>query len=193
MKNSFQNLRAKILGLPVILPLILGLIAGYAIRGARQVEPAGDAPRNEAAAPRASQVWTCSMHPQIKLPKPGQCPICFMDLIALKQDVGDVGPRELVMSEGAKALAEIETAEVVRKLVEAEIRFVGKVAYDETRLGTITAWVPGRIDRLFVDYTGIPVREGDHMVYLYSPELYTAQEELLLFSTPSLLRRLTAL
>jgi Cu(I)/Ag(I) efflux system membrane fusion protein len=56
---------------------------------------------------------------------------------------------------------------------------VGKIEYDETGLAYITAWVPGRLDRLYVDYTGIPVRKGDHMVYIYSPELFVAQEELL--------------
>jgi Cu(I)/Ag(I) efflux system membrane fusion protein len=56
---------------------------------------------------------------------------------------------------------------------------VGKVDYDETRLAYITAWLPGRLDRLYVDYTGVPVKEGDHLVYLYSPELISAQEELL--------------
>jgi Cu(I)/Ag(I) efflux system membrane fusion protein len=56
---------------------------------------------------------------------------------------------------------------------------VGKVAYDETKTGTITAWVPGRLDRLFVDYTGITVRKGDHLAEIYSPELLTAEQELL--------------
>ena len=55
----------------------------------------------------------------------------------------------------------------------------GKVAYDESRIKYITAWLPGRIDRLYVDYTGIPVRKGDHLAELYSPDLYTAQEELI--------------
>ena len=53
-----------------------------------------------------------------------------------------------------------------------------KVEYDETRVEYITSWVPGRLDRLYVDYTGVPVKKGDHMVYLYSPELFAAQEEL---------------
>jgi Cu(I)/Ag(I) efflux system membrane fusion protein len=74
---------------------------------------------------------------------------------------------------------EIETSVVERKFVTAEIRMVGKVDYDETRVKHITAWVPGRIDRLYVDYTGITVSKGDHMVYLYSPELLSAQAELL--------------
>jgi Cu(I)/Ag(I) efflux system membrane fusion protein len=56
---------------------------------------------------------------------------------------------------------------------------VGKIDYDETRLAYITARFPGRLDRLYVDYTGIPVTKGDHMVEVYSPDLLTAQEELL--------------
>ena len=56
---------------------------------------------------------------------------------------------------------------------------LGKVEYDETRVGYITTWIPGRIDRLFVDYTGISVKKGDHLVEIYSPDLYTAQEELI--------------
>jgi Cu(I)/Ag(I) efflux system membrane fusion protein len=74
---------------------------------------------------------------------------------------------------------DIALAPVERKFVTATLRMVGKVDYDETRLATITAWIPGRLDRLFVDYTGVPVRKGDHLVSLYSPELLSAQEELL--------------
>lgn len=55
---------------------------------------------------------------------------------------------------------------------------VGKVAKDETRLASITAWVPGRIERMYADFTGVQVRRGDHMVDLYSPELLAAKEEL---------------
>jgi len=74
---------------------------------------------------------------------------------------------------------DIRVSPVERKFVTTTVRMVGKVGYDETRLSYITAWVGGRIDRLYVDYTGIPVRKGDHMVYLYSPELYATQTELL--------------
>jgi len=103
-----------------------------------------------------------------------------MDLIPVTKSTDEeIGERELKLSPTAQKLAEIQTATVERKYVSAAIRMVGKVDYDETRLSYITAWVPGRLDRLFVDYTGISVRKGDHMVYLYSPELLTAQEELL--------------
>ena len=56
---------------------------------------------------------------------------------------------------------------------------VGKIEYDETRLAYITAWVSGRLDRLFVDFTGVEVNKGDHMVSIYSEQLYSAQEELI--------------
>ena len=77
------------------------------------------------------------------------------------------------------ALAEISTAPVERKFVTADVRLVGKVDFDETRVKTISAWVPGRLERLFVDYTGVTVEEGDHLVLLYSAELMTAQSALL--------------
>ena len=127
----------------------------------------------------AATTWTCSMHPQIKLPKAGQCPICFMDLIPLDVGDDDLGPATLVLSETAAALAEIQTAVVQRRRAEARIRLIGKVDFDETRSKSIAAWVPGRIDTLFVDFTGTEVERGDRLVSLYSPELYAAQTELL--------------
>lgn len=124
--------------------------------------------------------WTCSMHPQIKLPKPGKCPICLMDLIPIDiGDGGEVGPRQLRMSETAKSLARIQTTPAKHAFAEAEIRMVGKITYDETTYSYITAWVPGRLDSLYADFTGITVKKGDHMVYMYSPELLAAQEELI--------------
>jgi Cu(I)/Ag(I) efflux system membrane fusion protein len=119
------------------------------------------------------------MHPQIQLPKPGKCPICYMDLIPVETNTGaELGPRQLRLSETAKELARIETTPAVRAFAKAEIRMVGKLAYDETRLSYITAWVPGRLDRLFADFTGVTVKKGEHMVEMYSPELYAAQKEL---------------
>jgi len=126
-------------------------------------------------------MWTCSMHPQIKLPDPGKCPICFMDLIPLETGVGDssLGERQLKLSENAKKLAQIQSQPVIRAFAEREIRMVGKIAYNERNLNYITAWVPGRLDRLYADYTGVTVQKGDHMVDMYSPELLAAQDELI--------------
>ncbi|MBD3320387.1 MAG: HlyD family efflux transporter periplasmic adaptor subunit, partial [Chitinivibrionales bacterium] len=127
-------------------------------------------------------MWTCSMHPQIQLPEPGKCPICFMDLIPLETDNSgseSSGPVRLSMTENAKVLAGIATVPAVRRNIHADIRLTGKVAIDETRMELITARVAGRIDRLYVDYTGIPVQSGDHLARIYSPELVSLQRELL--------------
>jgi Cu(I)/Ag(I) efflux system membrane fusion protein len=161
--------------------LVLALAAlavGYGLGGRR-----GEGTVTRAARDGQMKVrfWTCSMHPQIKQPEKGLCPVCAMDLIPVSEGGGDEagGPRRMVMSEAAQALAEIRTAPVERKFVEARVRMVGKVDYDETRVQHITAWFPGRLDRMYVDYTGIPVKKGDHLVYIYSPQLLAAQEELI--------------
>lgn len=125
-------------------------------------------------------IWTCSMHPQIQQSAPGKCPICGMDLIPLVRDASaDDGPRVLSMSEASRALAEIQTSKVIQEYPEAEIRLVGKLDYDETREKSLTARFPARIDELFVNFTGIPVKTGEHLAKVYSPDLLTAQRELL--------------
>src|SRR5690606_11711279 len=90
-------------------------------------------------------VWTCPMHPQIRQPDPGSCPICGMDLVPADQgggsDAGTAGPRQLAMSPADAALLEIETAVVQRRYVTKQVRLTGKVDYDETRVRTISAWV----------------------------------------------------
>lgn len=124
----------------------------------------------------APQVWTCSMHPQIKLPEPGLCPICNMDLIPLEAGGGGA---EVTMSAEAAALARIETVAVRRDDAKVHLRLVGKVSYDETRVARLTAWFGGRIERMYVDFTGTVVKKGDHMLSLYSPDLLVAQQELI--------------
>ena len=168
--------------LPVlVVGIAIGVVAHWAFRPAQvsSREPASSSPQEQPS--KQIAYWTCSMHPQVHMSKPGLCPYCNMKLIPVYNNAGDemAGMREFTTSEAAKALMDIETAPVERKFVTAEIRMVGKVDYDESRLAYITAWVSGRLDRLYVDYTGVSVSKGDHMVYMYSPELLSAQEELL--------------
>ncbi len=122
-------------------------------------------------------IWTCSMHPQIRRDGPGSCPICGMDLVPVKESAG--GVRTVSISPEIKSLMKMQVSPVRRQYVTADVRMVGKIEYDETRVAHITAWVHGRLERMFVDFTGVKVNKGDHMVQIYSEELYTAQEELL--------------
>ncbi|GAB4339432.1 MAG: hypothetical protein Kow0089_12320 [Desulfobulbaceae bacterium] len=126
-------------------------------------------------------VWTCSMHPNIQLPEFGQCPICFMDLIEVEVGGGSAltSLRQVELSDEARKLAMVETVPVTRDGAAIDIRMVGKIDYDETRVGSITAWINGRIDTLHVAYTGSRVRAGQPMAEIYSPELLAAQAELI--------------
>ncbi len=149
-----------------------GLFGSHASQG-------GADPQDAAGQDEKTTLWTCSMHPEVKLLKPGLCPKCNMALIPFIDDGGPQDLPRLSISKSAAKLMDVQVAPVERRFVTASIRMVGKVDYDETRLAYITAWIPGRLDRLFVDYTGVPVRKGDHLVSLYSPDLLSGQVELL--------------
>jgi len=167
--------------------VVLGALLGYTARGwllpPGAVGPAPAEAKPATADEAAVQFWTCSMHPQIRKAEPGSCPICAMPLVPVAAPTEGPGAvpslRRFATSAEGRALMDIQTSPVERRFAVAEVRLVGKIAYDETRVGYIAAWIPGRLDRLYVDYTGVEVREGDHMVYIYSPELLSAQEELL--------------
>jgi Cu(I)/Ag(I) efflux system membrane fusion protein len=107
-----------------------------------------------------------------------------MDLIPVKMDSASdemeaVSLRTITITPQARKLAEVMVHPVERRAVDVEMRMAGKVDYDETRLGYITAWMGGRIDKLYVDYTGSIVKKGQRMASIYSPELLTAQAELI--------------
>ena len=131
-----------------------------------------------------SGVWTCSMHPQIRQDKPGKCPICGMDLIPLKKNVISGGnavsdPDAIRLSDEAMALADVQTTRVSRSNPVKQVRLYGKIIPDERSLQSQTAYVGGRIERLDIEFTGETVRAGQTLATLYSPELFTAQQELL--------------
>ncbi len=158
--------------------IAIGIWWGYSIGKSGK----GEAADHDQAVDQTAkaEIWTCAMHPQIRQPRPGQCPLCAMDLVRVTEGgAGDAGPRELRLSPAARKLAEVRTALVERRTVAAKIRLAGKVEYDETSVSYITAWVPGRLNRLHVNYTGVEVQQGDPMVSIYSPELVAAQEELI--------------
>lgn len=174
----------------IILASVVAFAAGYLVKGsdvappkevAEHLETEGEHDLEAHFDEAGNITWTCSMHPQIQLPEPGKCPICFMELIPLKRkDQGEqTSIREITLSEYARKLAGIATEAVKRLDVAVETRMVGKVDYDETRVRNITAWAGGRVDRMYVDYTGGLVKKGQPMVSVYSPELLTAQAELI--------------
>ena len=123
-------------------------------------------------------IWTCSMHPQIRQNEPGDCPICGMDLIPLEEEQGEVNPMSINMSPTAMQLANVSTAIVGNMEPVKTIRLNGKVQEDERLVSSQSSHLPGRIERLAVNFTGEYVNAGQPIAYIYSPELETAQAEL---------------
>ena len=122
------------------------------------------------------------MHPQIKLEEAGNCPICGMELIPLDDSsdaLENIASDEIVMTEEAIQLANIQTSVVSKSNGEKEIRLLGRVQPDERRLYSQVSHIPGRIERLYINFTGEKVYQGQKLVRLYSPDLITAQKELL--------------
>ncbi len=163
----------------ILLALFVGIRVGHGLGGGGKVVVQGG--DTEGAVVEKQQFYTCSMHPQIRMTDPnGKCPICFMDLIPVKDSAstGSQDERKLRLGENAIRLAEVETTVVSRFVPTAEVRLYGTVSYDQTRVARINAYFPGRLDRLYVDYVGIPIQRGDHIAEIYSPELLAAFEEL---------------
>ena len=159
------------------LMLMAGLVLGLLLRSciscggstAEADEGSGDA------------VWTCSMDPQVKQPKPGKCPICGMDLIKMKKGetpTSSVDPNAVMLSDEALALANVETAVVGAPVGSKEIRLFGKIEPDQRLQQSQSAYVAGRIERLMINAVGDAVSKGQTLALIYSPELYTATQEL---------------
>jgi Cu(I)/Ag(I) efflux system membrane fusion protein len=125
-------------------------------------------------------IWTCSMHPQIRMSEPGKCPICGMDLIPLvQQSTSSIDPDAVHLSKEAAELAKVLTSVAMKQKPIKEVRLYGKVQADERLLQSQTAHISGRIEQLFVNFTGESVVKGQPLVQIYSPELITGQQELL--------------
>lgn len=162
--------------------VVIAFIAGFALRGGKGgPHTVTTPPTVEHAGHETAQVWTCAMHPQIRRPGPGKCPICGMDLIPVRQEQSPAegSGRSIRLSPEAAKLAEVQTVPVERKRFERKVRLFGRVEYDETRVKDITSRVQGRIDTLYVDFTGAVVKAGEPLASVYSPELFAAQEELI--------------
>lgn len=156
------------------------LVAGWLVcHSARRGTESVSAPTRDhqhgdtAAAAEKRQLYMCPMMCIKPRHRPGRCPVCGMDLVPAPDNKaqGEKYEPRLVMSEAAMKLAEVRTTSVERRFVDLELSLTGKVDFDETRVKTISAWVPGRLERIYVDNTGTVVKKGDPLVKIYSPRL----------------------
>lgn len=157
--------------------LSVGLIVGWILFG--------NSPTTTKTAPQSvvketNQMWTCSMHPQIMQPGPGDCPICGMDLIPAESGADGLMADQFKLTENAMALANVQTSIVDNgKTDENVIKLSGKIVENEESNAVQVSYFSGRIERLNVSFAGEEIRRGQLLATVYSPELYAAQQELI--------------
>ncbi len=173
MKTIFSNKYVRY-GLLVLAGLFLGWLFFHSPKVVVKDE------HNHSAAESKKQIWTCSMHPQIRVDHPGKCPICAMDLITVAESGGTkIDSNAVHFSKEAAELANVATSIVSRQKPMKEVRLYGKVQADERLLQNQVAHIGGRIEKLLVNFTGEPVHKGQLLAMIYSPDLITAQQELI--------------
>ena len=168
------------------LALVVGLLGGWLIFGGsgndeQAIKDLSDmSDSHDHSGESAEQMWTCSMHPQIMQPEPGDCPICGMDLIPAEAGADGLSADEIKMTENAMALANIQTSVVGQGQMDSgTLKLSGKIKPNEESNAVQVTYFGGRIENLYVNTTGERVGAGQRLATIYSPELVSAQQELL--------------
>ncbi|MDG5813855.1 efflux RND transporter periplasmic adaptor subunit [Chitinispirillales bacterium ANBcel5] len=196
MRANSKNIKEKIVStfssakdnkkLRTILIVLLAFVVAYRLGGAFSPGASDhfshDHDHDHTHEQDENGYWTCSMHPQIVLSEPGQCPICHMDLIPMESGSGsqdEHGERALTLSQSAARLSRVVTTPVNRQSGAVNVNMNGRIVPDENRIEVISARMGGRIDRLLVGETGARVNRGTPLAAIYSPELLALQQELI--------------
>ncbi len=150
---------------------------------------------------QAKDNYYCPMHPQYKADKPIDCPICSMKLVKFEPTPnGENKPMDsmpgmdgsssstssqasnntIYVDPQRQQLIGVQFAKAITKPLSKELRVVGKVSFDETKITHIHTKVTGYLENVFVDYVGKPVKKGDPLFTIYSPDLVATEQEYLL-------------
>ncbi len=169
----------KILYPLILLVLLASVGGGWLLWREREHDHGG-----ERKAAQGKVLYTCPMHPFIIKDRPGACPICGMELVR-KLETADAAPSggqngQVSLSESQRVMANVATQEVRASRLEREITASGIVQFDQSRQAKVTAWIAGRIDRLYVNSVAASVSRNRPVAELYSPELVASQQEYLL-------------
>ena len=164
----------KILSKTIVFPLILGLgiFIGW-------ISNTGTPPvSSEIHAHGASEVYSCSMHPQIRQNQPGTCPICGMNLVQSTSLQTTTDPNAIQLSEDAQKLADIQTLKVTKSSPSIALHLNGRVWPDKRKTAVQTTHISGQIEQLLIGSKGQYIKAGEIIAYVYSPDLIEAQNEL---------------
>ena len=207
VRESARRIRGRTIVLGIVGLLAVGATAAFYVKN-RTASGHSPAEMDAASLQQAStgETYYCPMHTHYKSDKPGNCPICSMKLVKLEQggtpeagqpkqtmpgmpgmemkpeaeQASGAAPNTFLVAPQKQQLIGVQSVPAAMKPLTKEIRTVGKVAYDETKLTHIHTKVTGYVEEVFVDFVGKEVRKGQPLFTIYSPDLVATQEEYLL-------------
>jgi multidrug efflux pump subunit AcrA (membrane-fusion protein) len=154
---------------------MIGLLAGALLPG-RLLFRSGDEIHDHADNGRDGQSWACPML-CVVLDAPGTCPVCGMDL-----EPFEASGTEVVLSRHDQEMIGLSISVAEERALHTTLAATGRIEFDDSGISTVSAWTSGRIESLYVRSEGQQVSYGSAVMDIYSPELYSAQQELLVLS-----------
>ncbi len=130
----------------------------------------------DAASGDENKRYICPMMCTPPSTEPGRCPVCAMELVEATGG-GSGDGISVTIEASARRLVGIQTAMSKMGEMTRTIRTIGSIDFDESRLSTISAYIDGRLEKLYADYVGVEVTEGEDLALIYSPQLYSSQTE----------------
>ncbi|MBN8679245.1 MAG: efflux RND transporter periplasmic adaptor subunit [Chitinophagales bacterium] len=181
MKKNWNNVKQITLGLLV---LALTVVACRQKNAGHEGHTLEEKTGHESHNVEEKSVYICPMHPEILRDAPGSCPICGMDLVKKESDHADhiAGPDSsgiLLKPTYEYVLSATATIRPERKSISDTLKVPGYLSYDARKIKAVSARYGGRIERLYVRYPFQPVQKGQRLLDIYSPDLATAQQDLI--------------
>ncbi|MFN5444090.1 MAG: efflux RND transporter periplasmic adaptor subunit [Crocinitomicaceae bacterium] len=139
-----------------------------------------DMPNND----NHKRVFTCPMHPEIIRSKAGNCPICGMSLVEKLDEnrtapVVDLDLDDIIKPVDEYVLSSLKLINPIEKSMSFTTQVNGYISYNTDDFSSISSRIEGRIEKLYVNYNYQKVEKGQKLYEIYSPELQTAQQNLL--------------
>lgn len=149
--------------------LLLGWLAGF-LGCQKNEEP-------KQTSGRKIKFYQCSMHPQVKSDKPGKCTICGMELSPIFEGETALNENVITLSSNSINVINVQTEEVKRRPLQRTLKVAGNIDDNDTRHQIISAYIDGRVEKLFINAVGAEVKKGEPLATFYSPNLLTAERE----------------
>ncbi|MDQ6814194.1 MAG: efflux RND transporter periplasmic adaptor subunit [Bacteroidota bacterium] len=174
--KQFANCKFTSCSLPIILRLLpIAFCLLLILPGCNQHV-------NDNATSSSSDLYTCSMHPQVLEDHPGNCPICGMKLIkknAAPVAVDNINLETLLKPTNEFVVASLPVTTLQQSNMNIPLKVYGTIEADTRAAGSVSARVSGRIEKLYLRSRFQKINAGQKVAEIYSPELVTAQENLL--------------